>query len=131
MSVYVPAFVPLTVGVLSNPSVSPATKPVALAGSSSSFCSAPVYGTVVDPVSVIFALMIVRVPVALVSILVKFAVTSVPAALKIWNSVTAFSAGDSLTFVTVPSAAAVHVKPSGKPVTVKSSCSFFVSGVPS
>ena len=78
--------------------------------------------------------VIVRVPVADVSMFLNWAVTSSPSALKILNSVTAFTAfspSPGVTLVTVPSAVAVQVNPSGTPVTVKSSCSVFVSGVPS
>ena len=78
--------------------------------------------------------VIVSVPFAVISILVKYSVTSLPPASKMWKEVTsftAFSPAPGVTFVTVPSAVAVQVRPSGTPVTVKSSCAVFVSGVPS
>ena len=95
----------------------------------------PVYSLFASFALIVIGLgVMVSVPVADVLMFANWSVTSLPAALKILNSVTAFSAfspSPGVTFVTVPSAAAVHVNPSGTPDTSKSSCAVFVSAVPS
>ena len=90
-------------------------------------------GMVLVPVIVIGLGLIVSVPVSLVSMFANCSVTSSPSfrILKLVTAFSAFSPSPGSTFVTVPSAVASQVNPSGTPVTVKSSCAVFVSAVPS
>ncbi len=94
----------------------------------------PVYSLVsLLPVNVTGRWVMDSVPVAVLVMFENCAVTST-LSLKTWKLVTALTAlssGPGTTFVSMPSAAAVQVKPSGTPVTVKSSYPVFVSGVPS
>ena len=97
--------------------------------------AAPLYSRVALPLARVTSFgVMVSMPVALVVMFENWSVTSSFAALRILNSVTAFTAFSPVpgtTFVTVPSAVAVQVKPVGTPVTVKSECAVLVSKVPS